>query len=561
MLSIILVTLVAPAVTHQAQATVLVGEAYIGPQAINATQYPFGSLFNVTVQVAGMDFFDGWDISVQSNPLVIRPVNVTFAGDLFETKYSIPPTGIVQVANCLNGVGQGCLSTDGLGVAHSAASLFPAPSRARIPPPIDGTLLTITYNVTGTSGFSRIEIIDSTLGNGTNTPVSHTIGPRGVYGVERPDFGVYANPRVLELFQESNVTTTLTVNSFAGFAGLVNLTASNEIETVFAQRTLRVAANGTVSTQLTLIASAKTLAYDYPKITITASNATLSRFVYLNVNVFTFPDFLLEITPSLLRIHAGSIANTTIIVQSENGFAGNVTLAVQTPANVTYVLSPVRLTLAPNASSRASLNISTPVLALPFVYLVNVTAVSPQSNAQGSPLLVHTQALIVKPPPPSFTISVSPATIVVRAGLTSSVTINVRSVDYFWQYVYLSATMSGGAASFDSNSYYVPLPNSEYANVTESVNFTLSVYVPIDQVPGHYIVLLTVYQSPLTQTIGIPVIITPLSPFHSVSNATILGLSPLIYFGILGTLVIPFIALSLYTYKKTREEEDEDWKA
>jgi hypothetical protein len=561
LLSLILVTLVIPAAPRLVHGAVLTGQVYIDPQAINSTLYPFGSLFNVTVQVAGMDFYDGWDVSVQSNPLVIRPVNVTFAGNLFETKYSIPPSGILQVASCLNGVGQGCLPTDGPGVAHSAASLFPPPTRSMIPSPIDGTLLTITYNVTGTSGSSRIEIIDSTFANGTSTGVPHMIGSRAVYGVERPDFGVYANPRSLGVYQESNVTTMITVNSFAGFAGVVNLTSSNELETVFAQRTLRVVANGTASTQLTLIASARTLAYDYPKITITASNATLSRSVYLNVNVFTFPDFLFEVTPSLLRIHAGNAANTTIVLQSENGFAGNVTLTVQVPTNVTYVLSPSRLALASNGSSRASLNISTPVLALPFIYLINVTAVSPQSKAPGSPLLVRTQVLIVKPPPPSFTITINPATIVVRAGLTSTVTINVRSVDYFWQYVYLSATMSGGAASFDSNSYYVPLPNSKYANITESVNFTLSVYVPIDQVPGHYIVLLSVYQSPLTQTIGIPVVITSLSPFHSVSNPTILGLSPLIYFGVLGVLVIPFIALSVYTYRRAREEEDEDWKA
>ena len=76
---------------------------------------------------------------------------------------------------------------------------------------------------------------------------------------------------------------------------------------------------------------------------------------------------------------------------------------------------------------------------------------------------------------------------------------------------------------------------------------TLSVYVPIDHVPGHYIVLLIVCRSPLTQTIGIPVVITSLAPFHIVSNPTILGLGPLIYFGILGALVIPFIALSVYT--------------
>jgi hypothetical protein len=42
---------------------------------------------------------------------------------------------------------------------------------------------------------------------------------------------------------------------------------------------------------------------------------------------------------------------------------------------------------------------------------------------------------------------------------------------------------------------------------------------------------------------------------------TILGLSPLIYFGVLGALVIPFVGLTVYTYRKAREDEDEEWKA
>jgi hypothetical protein len=563
LLSLVLMAVATPLATRQVHASGLTGVVLISPPAINSTQYSVGSVFRVTVQVSGMDVFYGWDVSVRTNPLVISPVNASFAGDLFEANYSIPADRITEPAYCING---NCFAgqprgTDGPGVAHLAVALFPVPSSGTIVPPIRGTIFTITYMVISASGFSPIEIIDSTFQNGTPTPVPNTIGHRAVYGTERRDFGVTANPRNLNLYQESNVTTTVTVESFVGFAGMVNLTVSKELRTVLAQRSLIVPANGTVSTQLTFVALANTTAYDYSKITVIASNATLSHSGNVEVLVITFPDFLLEITPSLLRIHAGKAANTTIIVQSQNGFSGNVTLTVQVPANVTYVLSPSRLALKSNGSSQANLNISTPVLALPFVYHVNVTAVSPQSNVAGSPLLVQTRTLDIKPPAPSFTIIINPATIVVRAGLTSSVTITVGSVDYFWQYVYLSATMSGGAASFDSNSYYVPLPNSKYASVTESVNFTLSVYVPIDQVPGHYIVLLTVYQSPLTQTIGIPVVITSLSPFHSASNPTILGLTPLIYFGILGALVIPFIALSINTYRKAREEEDDDWKA
>lgn len=557
LLLLAIIGLAIPTAIHQSHAS-LTGSVYISPPSINSTQYSLGSFFNVTVRISGMDSFSGWDVFVRTNPLVISPVNTTFVGDLFEANYSSTP---FLVANCVNGVGVGCRvpAPDGLGIAHSAGEGYFGSPPTGFVPPINGTLFTITYKVTGASGFSRIEIVADTFSTSGGAPVPTTTSP-GLYGTARPDFGVYADPSALIVNQGSNATSMITVNSFGGFSGIVNLTVSQELKAVFNEQKLNVTANGSASTQLTIVTSTTTPAYDYPTITVTAYNRTVSRSLYLDVNVKTFPDFLLEVTPSILRIHAGSFANTTIVVQSQNLFSGTVGLTVHVPVNVTYVLGSSQLVVLPGGQSRTNLNITTPIVSLPFVYLINVTGTSSQNPAAGGQFLFHTQALIVKPPSPSFTITINPATITVRAGLTSSVRITVTSVDYFWQYVYLSATMSGGAASFDSNSYYMPLPNSKFANITESVNFTLSVYVPIDQVPGHYIVLLTVYQSPLTQTIGIPVVITSLSSFHS-ANPTILGLSPTIYFGILGALAIPFIALSVYAHRKAREEEDEDWKA
>lgn len=554
-----MIALAIPCVTPQGHATSLTGLVYINPPSISPA-LPIGTLFNITVQVSGMDYFTGWDVYVQTNPSVINPTKITLAGDLFETNY----TGATpfETSNCLNGVpGTGCRAIDGPGVAHSGAALLSPPKT--LTAPIVGTLFTITYNVTRASGFSRIDFIlsASTFENGTSTPVPYTVLP-GIYGTQPTDFSISANPASVNVLQGSNATTTITVDSVAGFKGAVNLTASNEFAMVFARPLLTVSANGSNSTQVIIVVPRSTLATDYPTVTITASNRTVSHSIFVDVNVKTYSDFLLSITPASLHIHAGSFANTTLILSSQNGFSGNVSLVVQVPANVTYVLGSSTVALLPGATIHTCLNISTPVVSLPFVYMINVTG-SATLIASGGVIfqLSHVQQLVVKPPSPSFAVTVVPGTIVVRAGLTSSVVINVRSVDYFWQYVYLSATMSGGAASFDSNSYYVPLPNSRFANVTQSVNFTLSVYVPIDQVPGHYIVLLTVYQSPLTQTIGIPVVITSLSPFHSASNPTILGLSPVIYFGILGALVIPFIALSVYTYRRGREEEDEDWRS
>ena len=552
------------AATHPAHATGLTGVAYISPETIDPTQYTVGSVFNVTVQVAGMDTFNGWAISIRTDPSVIAPIRIDATGDLFEVNYTVTPAQFF----CVNDSGTGCSTSDGPGIA-SLAGAYPI----GVPPPvlgpgdsINGTLFTITYKVANASGFSRIEIVQSNVPNftlavrGSSTPVPNTTLP-GTFGTDSSDFSVSANPTALVVYQGLNVTTTVRVQSINGFVGLINLTASKEFKVVFADQTLSMTPNGTATTQLTLIASATTPAYDYPKVTITASNATISHSAYLDVNVVNAADFLLNVTPSILRIHGGNSDNTTIIVQSGNGFSGNVTLTVQVPANVTYVLGSANLSVHNGEHLQTSLSIITPVLSLPFVYLINVTGVGQDSGAGSASHLFHTQALIVKPPLPSFTITVSPSVIAVRAGLTSSVEITLRSVDYFWQYVYLSATMSGGAASFDSNSYYMPLPDSKYAPNTESVNFTLSIYVPIDQVPGHYIVLVNAYQNSLTQTIGIPVTITSLSAFHNSSTPTVLGLSPPVYFGILGFLLIPLIILSISAYRKNLEDKDEEWKA
>jgi len=549
-----LIALATPGAMSQAHATGLTGLVYISPPSINPT-LPLGTIFNITVQVSGMGYFNGWDVFVQSDPSVINPINITFTNNLFEQNYSIAPSTVV---NCVNGSGTGCTTLDGPGIAHSVAGFIGKPN---IVVPIVGTLFVIVYNVTSPSGFSDINIIRSTFSNGTTTPVPHTTSP-GIYGVQPSDFSISANPSSINVLQGSNATTTITMDSVSGFKGAVNLTASNEFRAVFARPILSVIANGSNSTQLILVVPRTTLATDYPTVTITAANRTVSHSIFIDVNVKTYSDFLLSVTPPSLKIHAGTSTNTTVVLASQNGFSGNVSLVVQVPENVTFVLGSSIVSLPAGATVKTSLIISTPVVSLPFVYLINVTG-SATLIASGGVVfqLVHVQQLVVKPPLSSFVVSINPATIVVRAGLTSSVTINVRSVDYFWQYVYLSATMSGGAASFDSNSYYVPLPNSKYDNVAESVNFTLSVYVPIDQVPGHYIVLLTVYQNPLTQTIGIPVVITSISPFHAVSNPTVLGLSPPIYFGILGASVIPFVLLSVYSFRKAREDEDEDWKA
>lgn len=551
-----------PVATNRAHATGLTGEVYINPPTINPT-LPLGTIFNMTVQVSGMDYFTGWDVYVLTNPSVINPIKITFSGDLFEANYTAIP---LETSNCVDGVpGIGCRGVDGPGVAHSAAAILSPPKS--LVAPINGTLFTITYNVTSAATFSRIDVISSSsrFENGFLTSVPYTASP-GIYGTQPPDFIISANPTRVNVLQGSNATTTISVGSLAGFKGAVNLTASKQFRAVFARSTLNITANGSNSTQLILIVPLNTLATDYPTVTITASNRTNSHSISVDVNVKTYSNFLLSISPTSLRIHAGDTANTTIILSSQNGFSGNVNLTLQVPANVSVAIGSSNVAVSANGISKTGLNVTVPVLSLPFLYTINVTAMASTISGGATFQLSQTQRLIITPPPPSFNITITPPRLVMRAGLTSSVVINVASVDYAWQYLYLSATMSGGEANLDNNTYYMPLPNTQYASTNESKNFTLTVQVPADQVSGPFGVILTVYQnSPKqsqnapTQTIVIPVYVISLA--HDLPTSKILGLSPLIYFGILGVLVIPFIGLSLYTYRKAREDQDEDWKS
>ena len=530
--------------------------------------------------MSGMDSFDGWAVSVQTDPNVISPLNDSFAGNnLFVANYSTVP---LSLSDCVNGNGNGCTGSDGPGVASSAGT-YPFGT----PPPvlgpgdaINGTLFTITYKVIA-SGFSRVEIVQSSstfsYSYGSQYhPVSYLTLP-GIYGTQPPDFTVSASPTKLVVLQGSNVTTTITVDSVAGFQGTLNLTASNlnftsgtvnfiAFRAIFGQRTLHLTPDGSNNTLLTLLTSVKAPAYDYPKITITAFNNTVLRSVFLDVNVETYSDISVSVSPSTLHIHAGTSANGTVSVQSVNGFFGNVSLTLNIPVNVTAVLGSAKLFVPVNGMSETSLNVTIPVLALPFTYRIDVLARASYSTPGGTFQLFHNQSMFILPPPPSLLVAINPARLTLRAGLTGTFTITVTSVDYAWQYLYLSATMSGGEANLSNDTYYMPLPNTQYGNISESVNFTLTVQIPADQVSGPFGVILTVYQnSPKasqnapTQTLVIPVTVTSL--YHASTNPRILGQSPSIYFEVLGALVIPFIILSIYSYRKAREDKDDDWKA
>lgn len=165
---IIPILFVVPSVVLPAHAT---GALYVSPA--NLTVQPVGTMLTYQVKVAGMDSFNGWDVTVETNSSVLDPVSIDATVNLFEANFSSP---VIEVIKCVDGVGTGCNFGDVLGDAHSSAVTSGAYATG------NGLLFTITYRVVN-PGYSFLTIPPGKglIYSTANTNVIHTSSD-GVYG-------------------------------------------------------------------------------------------------------------------------------------------------------------------------------------------------------------------------------------------------------------------------------------------------------------------------------------------------------------------------------------------
>jgi len=177
------------------------GVLYVSPSAIPGM--PVGSTFNIKIQVANIDPFNAWDISVMSDPTLFSPQSLSITGNLLAINFS---TTVFELINCINGAGTGCIATDGAGIAHSAVTGFGPPPQTTTS---SGILFTITYRVIG-AGSSPIHIFSDVIANGaTGAAVPHFT----IDGVYNPDL-----PPVASFTVTGNNTVTGSTVSFNGGA-------------------------------------------------------------------------------------------------------------------------------------------------------------------------------------------------------------------------------------------------------------------------------------------------------------------------------------------------------
>src|SRR6266567_3238918 len=123
------------------------GVVYIGPSSQPVQQT--GTNVTFAIMVTGMDHFKSWDIYVRVDPNILEPESINNTSAILTVLTT-------TLADCVNGVGLGCTSSDGPGIAHSALV-------SSWPPPIDSPWQGQLVTVNSLNGFSGMVSLTATV--------------------------------------------------------------------------------------------------------------------------------------------------------------------------------------------------------------------------------------------------------------------------------------------------------------------------------------------------------------------------------------------------------------
>jgi len=236
-----------------------------------------------------------------------------------------------------------------------------------------------------------------------------------------PNFQVTADPSSLTIQVGNSGTSTITLTSINGFAGIVALASSVSPSGLICNLT-----PPSVTGSGTSILSCSSPAAGNFVVTITGTSGSLSHSATVSYSVVA-QDFSVSASPIAVPVNAGAAGTSTITVAPINGFTGTVTMmSTISPAGLTCSLSPSSVVLG--GSQTSTLSCSGPA----GLYTVTVTGTS------GSMTHTVTVTYTVQ----DFSVTPSPTSVNVNAGTTATSTITVASLNGFTGTVNLSVSAS-----------------------------------------------------------------------------------------------------------------------
>jgi subtilase family serine protease len=192
------------------------------------------------------------------------------------------------------------------------------------------SLLTLSASGAAATGTFTVTVTGSSGTLSGKATIMLTVNPAG-------DYALSASPSSLTIAQGAKGTSAVNVNPLNGFNGSVSLSASGLPIGVTAAFN---PASTTSASTLTLTASSAAPLGTFP-ITVTGASGALSHSTTVSLTVMPPPTFALAASPNSLSLARGSNITSTIMVTSQNGFTGSVSLSASgLPRGVTASFNP-----------------------------------------------------------------------------------------------------------------------------------------------------------------------------------------------------------------------------
>jgi subtilase family serine protease len=304
-----------------------------------------------------------------------------------------------------------------------------------------------------------------------------------------PDFTLAASPASQSVNQGITANYTVTLTALNGFANSVTFSISS-LPAGAAATFTPASLTGSGTSALAISTTASTPIGNYP-LTITGTDGVLNHTASITL-VVTAPDFSLTATPAQQTVVAGNTANYTATVGALNGYTGTVSLSVSgLPAGASPVFTPASITNSGSSALAIATTLgTTPIGSYPLV----ITATDG--------VLSHTASvtLIVSS---DFTLSATPASQTVTAGINAGYQINMGSVAGFNGLVNLSVSVSPAVTGG-------PVASVNPTSLTGSGLAALSVTTANTTPAGTYTLTITGTSGSLVHSTSVTLVVTAL---------------------------------------------------
>ena len=228
------------------------------------------------------------------------------------------------------------------------------------------------------------------------------------------DFALTVPQPTLSLAAGSSNTVSISADAFNSFAGPVSVSLSGLPQGMTALPTSITVTPGTPQT-VTLTAAQGTQSGN-STILLQGASGNLEHDLELSLAVSSAPappppDFSVSVTPATLILQAGGTAQPfTVSATALNGFTGTINVNLSGLPNG-VAATPATLILSPGSSQQIALNAASTTAGGTSVATVAATSGAIAHSAQ--------LPLTVQPATPDFSVSITPATLILQAGGTA----------------------------------------------------------------------------------------------------------------------------------------------